>query len=200
MQVDTRTVPPRATWVHPYAYADEQSPQNPEIGPADKLSGCELTDPPPYREKPERRHSFSDGKQSASLLLPNIAFPDKSMPDLNDHPHYEKRGFFAMLKDKVITVKEEREERKRTEQLQRERHADMLLRQSYLRQQLYCGNAPYHRSYYGCTAADAYPTTYPPPPGPPTPYGLSRGAGAGILVGGATLPVASRPLVLGNIC
>lgn len=185
MQVDTRTVPPRATWVHPYA--DEQLPQNPEIGPADELSGWELTDPPPYREKPERRHSFSDGKQSASLLLPDIAFLDKSMPDLNDHPHFKKRGFFGILKDKVITIKEGREERKIAERLERERHVDMLFRQSYLRQQLYCGNAPYHRSYYGCTSADAYPTNYPPPPGPPTPFGLSRGLGAGIPVGGAPL-------------
>lgn len=168
IQVDTMVVPPRATWVHPCE--DEKFLQNLE---SNSVENRELSDPPPYREKPERRHSFGGEKHSGSLLLPIATFPDNSMPDLHDHSQ-SKRGFFGKLKDTVMSLKEEIEERKRVEQMERERRADMLLRQSYLRQQQYRGSAPYHRSYYGCTSASAYPDNYPPPPGPPGPSGVIR--------------------------
>ncbi|KAL4069725.1 hypothetical protein V8B97DRAFT_621927 [Scleroderma yunnanense] len=167
--VDTSGVPPRTTWVHPYEI--EQSPLNhADTGPVRKRPDRKLSGPPPpYREKAEselgasehtkqsgiqtkreRRHSFSGGKPSVSLL---------------------NRGFFGRFKGKVIGTKEERGEHKRAKQMERERHADMLFRESYLRQQECRGTAPYHRSYWGCTSEDAYPTIYLPPPGPP-PRGL----------------------------
>ncbi|KAG1716010.1 hypothetical protein ID866_1175 [Astraeus odoratus] len=178
--VDTRTIPPRATWVHPYG--DDQSfERHPDI---DQRPNRKSSEPPPYREKPERRHSFDGG-----CLYPPLSrteFAGHSAEDVNAHSQDRRRGFFGRLKDKVIGTKEEREERRRMEQAERERYANMLLRASYLRQQQYRGNAPYHRSYWACTPANAYPVTYAPPPGPPTPHGLSRGLGPEMLVGGTS--------------
>ncbi|KIJ21879.1 hypothetical protein PAXINDRAFT_165239 [Paxillus involutus ATCC 200175] len=168
--VDTKAIPPRAIWTHPYEdgqFLDE----HPDIkAKVDSLSGLNLTEPPPY-DSDTRRQSWGGGESSSSQHTTPL-----DSDHTGDLSTDKKRGRFGKLMD-IVTMKEEREEHKRIkaeqaarmeEQMRQERMRELEVRAAYMRQ--HGGYAPYHPSHGGYNSSTGAASS-------------GIGAGTGLLVG-----------------
>ncbi|KAF9015518.1 hypothetical protein BDQ17DRAFT_1404118 [Cyathus striatus] len=110
--VDTKAVPPRSIWVHPYE-DDQFLREHPDL--RDKLksrtqaSNSTLEPPPAY----SRRHSYG-GKASAPQAEVAAGTLAPGTPP-------KKRGFFDKMKDKAIASLEEKQRRHQAMQLEQQR-------------------------------------------------------------------------------
>ncbi|KAF8846246.1 hypothetical protein BDN67DRAFT_28477 [Paxillus ammoniavirescens] len=184
--VDTKAIPPRAIWTHPYE-DDQFLDEHPEIkAKVDSLSGLNNTEPPPY-DSDVRGQSWGGGEPSSSEFPKHHHTTPLDSDTTGDLSTDKKRGLFGKLKDIAMGTKEEREEQKRIkaeqtarieEQMRQERMRELEVRATYMR--LHGGYAPYHPSYAGYSGRLPF-NTYGPPTGAPS----SRiGAGTGFLLGG----------------
>ena len=112
-KVDTKAIPPRSIWTHPYE-DEEYLKAHPDIREKINIGGfggSESNLSPPSFEESQRRHSFtgaSSSSQSQATSTPAAK--------LKKHKDQGDRGLLGKLKDKAIGTKEQREADKRRRQ------------------------------------------------------------------------------------
>ena len=109
-KVDTKAIPPRSIWKHPYE-DEEYLKAHPDVREKINISGSggsESNLHPPSFEESQRRHSF--GGAPSSSRPQSTSTPAAKLTKRRD------RGLLGKLKDKAIGTKEEREAEKRRRQ------------------------------------------------------------------------------------